>query len=511
MKVMKFHVMALPVSAIILLAMISNPCVGRDKAGILPTALPASHIYLQQSDADNTMDGHVAQEDIASGKWRPAQLVEAGKRLFIAQFTVADGAGRPGATGDSTPTRRPLESGPQFARVAGPDANACVACHSMPVIGGAGGFSANVFAGQGAVHPQLFSTNPNLVAERGSPEIQGAGFIELLAREMTVELHGIRDTARKVAKERGETVRLPLITKGISFGFVSAKNTGELDLTEISGVDRDMVVRPWGQKGSVTSLRTFSVNAANLHHGMQAAERFGRHLTGTDDFDRDGITNELTQGDITALVLFQATLGVPGRVFPYDSHQRQQISLGERLFAASKCALCHVPTLSLNHTQFAEPGPYNLEGTLRQKDVPKVFTVDLNHVGPGPKPTPDGTGRVDVRLYSDLKRHVVSDPERPHFGNEVLVEGLIPTDQFITRRLWAVGNTAPYGHRGDLLSIRDAIYHHGGEAREARLEFESKPKAEQDAIVSFLRSMQILPEDSTLSRMESKKMALPYR
>ena len=48
-------------------------------------------------------------------------------------------------------------------------------------------------------------------------------------------------------------------------------------------------------------MREFSVNAFNQHHGMQAVERFGLDT----DPDQDGITNELTIGDITAASVFK--------------------------------------------------------------------------------------------------------------------------------------------------------------------------------------------------------------
>ena len=33
----------------------------------------------------------------------------------------------------------------------------------------------------------------------------------------------------------------------------------------------------------------------------------------------------------------------------------------------------------------------------------------------------------------------------------------IATELFLTRKLWDVGNSAPYGHRGDLTTLTDAI------------------------------------------------------
>ena len=152
-------------------------------------------------------------------------------------------------------------------------------------------------------------------AERGTPELNGSGVIELLAREMTLDLHKIRDEIVDRAIKTGTAIRRKLITKGISFGFITSEADGSLRLSEVEGVDRDLVIRPWTQKGTISSLRTFTINATNLHHGMQASERFGLRLTGSFDFDRDGIDNELTEGDITAMVVFQASLNIPGKFF----------------------------------------------------------------------------------------------------------------------------------------------------------------------------------------------------
>jgi hypothetical protein len=60
----------------------------------------------------------------------------------------------------------------------------------------------------------------------------------------------------------------------------------------------------------VVSIRQFTNNAMNHHHGMQSEERFGLNT----DPDADGFTNELTVADLTAISMYQATLPVPGRV-----------------------------------------------------------------------------------------------------------------------------------------------------------------------------------------------------
>jgi hypothetical protein len=470
-------------------------------------ALTAHEAYAQEERA---LPGHVLQSDIEQGTWSLPQLRVAGERLFKAVFTHADGAGRPGATGNPSPTRRPLKTAVSFLRTAGPDANSCFACHNQPFVGGAGDFVANVFAGTPSREPAITSIDPGLVAERGSTSLNGSGALEMVAREMTRELHGLRARVIQQAKQDGRPVRVELTAKGISFGHLTGLPDGNVALNEIKGIDRDLVVRPWLQKGIVTSLRTFSINAMNQHHGMEASERFGLLLTGTRDFDRDGVADELSEGDITALVIFQASLNVPGRVLPADAAGQRKVKDGEKLFAQTKCTSCHVPELILDQPVFSEPGPYNLEGTLHFKDVSRPFTVDLTKEIPEPRLEAQPDGRAVVRAYTDFKRHRICDREKPYFCNENLVQGFAPIDQFITKRLWDAGNTAPYGHRGDLTTLREAILHPGGEARESRLMFEQLARTEQDAVVAFLKSMQILPDGSAPVVTAAPEPELPY-
>ena len=47
--------------------------------------------------------------------------------------------------------------------------------------------------------------------------------------------------------------------------------TATVDNSAIVGVDADLTVRPFSQKGVFASLRQFTINAMNAHHGMQAS------------------------------------------------------------------------------------------------------------------------------------------------------------------------------------------------------------------------------------------------
>jgi hypothetical protein len=152
----------------------------------------------------------------------------------------------------------------------------------------------------------------------------------------------------------------------------------------------------------------------------------------------------------------------------------------------------------LNSALFSEPNPFNPPGNLRPEDVGRPIVFDLAEDIPSPRLERSGNGNQGavVRAYTDLKRHVICDALDPFFCNERVIQNGVPTNQFITRKLWDVGATAPYGHRGDLTTITEAILHHAGEARPQRERFAALPKAQQNEIVEFLKQLQVLPNGS---------------
>jgi len=152
--------------------------------------------------------------------------------------------------------------------------------------------------------------------------------------------------------------------------------------------------------------------------------------------------------------------------------------------------------LILHSRLFSEPNPYNPVGNLRVQDVGRPYTFDLTSDIPKPRLNRLGSNGAIVSAYTDLKRHTICDFADPFFCNERLIQSGVPVDQFLTRKLWDVGNTAPYGHRGDLTTITEAILHHAGEARLARDRYAALSKDQQAEIVEFLKELQILPNGS---------------
>jgi len=420
-------------------------------------------------------------------------LTAIGESLFTAKFTTKDGAGRPGATQAIIPTAPRNRATQNFARTSGPDANACSSCHNDPAPGGAGDFVANVFASEGFSNTDFDTTDPQFSNERGTNHIFGAGLVELLAREMSHDLNHLRDTALKDARGQKKPVRVALKTKGVDFGHLTAMPDGLVDLGEIDGVDSDLIVRPFTQKGVMTSLRQFTINAMNQHHGMQASERFGRRWTGTDDFDGDDIPAEMSPADISALVAWQATLPPPVTQTPDDPRWQKAAARGQTLMAEFGCTICHRPSLPLHTLSFSDPGPFDAAGTLNASQVKAPADYDLGGFDWAARLPRDENGAVLVPVFGDLKRHKMTDRSIESLGNELFSQRFVDRNIFMTAELWGVGSTAPYGHRNDFTTLDEIILAHGGDARSSRDHYDKAAAADRSALIAFLRTLRITP------------------
>lgn len=506
-------------------------------ATLVPILLACSSIETEsvvQIGEQPAITIHTEQEDIESGSLNLQEILKRGEMLFIVPFNTLDGAGRPESTGTGAPRAR-REFQENFNRISGPDANSCQGCHNMPRVGGGGDNVANVFvvatnrpfvnfdSGSGDEFDEL--TLSNVGNERNTLGMFGAGYIELLAREMTADLIQIRTTALQEAKKSGEPVNRQLITKGVDFGAIVAHPSGGVDTSQIEGVDEDLIIKPFSQKGALVSIRDFTIEAMNVHHGMQASERFFGGLTDDPNFpfdpDGDEVINELTAGDITAVTLFQATLPVPAFVLPENKEAQQAAKAGFGVFNDIGCNSCHISQLPLENTFFTEPNPWNPPLTYRKSDGSPSYSVNLDSLEVNPSDYGSKTV-VWVPAFTDLKRHdmgsILDNEKReqathlgPTLDNEtqervaqseqLIQNGLdtladIPTDEWLTRKLWGFASEPPFLHNGRATLISEAILAHGGEAIESREKFTTLTDRERDTLIEFLKTLQIVPEGS---------------
>lgn len=452
------------------------------------------------------------------------ELVGHGKKLFEASWTIQEGGGRPLTKGTGAPLTdpsSPLDFPHNFNRVSAPDSNSCAGCHNKPRAGGGGDIVANVFVtGQrfdfltfdgndtvptrGAVDEEgKFVQLQTAANSRNTLGMFGSGYIEMLSRQMTADLQNIRN-----ALLSGESVEL--LTKGVSFGTLTRNADGSWDTTEVTGLlassvesigpdnPPSLIIKPFHQAGGVVSLRQFTNNAFNHHHGIQSTERFG---IGTDP-DGDGFTNEMTRAEVTAVTLFQAQLAVPGRVISNDPQIEAAVATGEEAFTRIGCSNCHVPELPLDNNgwYYVEPNPYNPDGNLQPGEVPDYF-VDLNDKHLDQPRLQSKHGVVMVPAFTNLKLHdITSGPDDPNRepidqnapgGSEAFFDG---NSRFMTRKLWGVANEPPYFHHGQYTTMREAIEAHRGEALQSYQNWASLSDYERNSIIEFLKTLQVLPE-----------------
>ncbi len=420
-------------------------------------------------------------------------LISKGEQLFNAVFTTDDGVGRPMATQAIIPTKRKRAPKNTFSRTAGLDANACASCHNLPTIGGAGDFVANVFVSEGFQLADFDSTDPQFSNERNTNHLFGAGLVELLAREMSADLARQREQALAQARSTKEPVNIKLNSKGVNFGQLTISADGVVDTRKLDGIDTDLIVRPFSQKGVITSLRQFTINALNHHHGIQATERFGERWTGSNDFDEDNVVDEIQTGDVSALVLWQASLAPPTVKSDLPENWIAAAERGSKQFDDLNCNSCHKRSLPLDSLVFHDPGPLDAAGTLRTNELGENGNTAYNLALMQWADTleKDEQGRWLVPLFGDLKRHVIADTQVDTLGNELLSQRFVERNVFMTSELWGIGSTAPYGHRGNLTTLNEVIEAHGGSARASRDKWLKLNDETKSDINAFLKTLVI--------------------
>ncbi|MEZ4865465.1 MAG: di-heme oxidoredictase family protein [Caldilineaceae bacterium] len=513
-------------STVVVTALVTQTELALEVESLSPSTQAASaadEVALAHLGMENGLAQHLRDGDEYSLPL--ATLLQQGETLFTTVWTTADGAGRPfsnGMGGGLANDARPLAFPRNFNRISGPDANSCAACHNRPynIPGGGGDIVANVFVLAQRFDFATFDQESLMPLEEGKDELGkpvtlqtignsrattglfGAGYLEMLARQMTTELQTIRDTIQP------NELR-PLSVKGIAFGMLQRRADGAWDTSLVEGIPAQslittgpndppsLIIRPFHQSGSVVSLRQFTNNGFNQHHGIQSTERFGVDI----DEDGDGVINELTRADVTAVTLFQATMAVPGRVIPRNPVIEAAVWTGEQRFDRIGCTSCHVAQLPLDNEGwiFTEPNPYNPAKNLRVGDA-SILRVDLTSDElPQPRLHSIG-GVVYVPAYTDLKLHNITaeeyDPNvEPLDMNQPLNsnEFFLGNRYFLTKRLWGAANEPPYFHHGLYTTLRDAILAHDGEAHTTRLAYEALSDYEQRAVIEFLKSLQVLP------------------
>ena len=465
---------------------------------------------------EETLGGHLDQLELESLSTAQAfeEAFEEGDELFEIKYNALDGVGVNVGNGNRfTSVPRPdLESWANVLphRITGPNSDSCLNCHSFPVGDGAGVVNDNAVR----IDPERKQKG---FIERQSPHIHGMGAQQLLAEEMTTDLQLLRDNAVAAACASGTSQVVELTTKTINFGSIDV-DCNSIDYKNLEGVDPSLIVKPFEWKGLTASVRDFARGAAHQELGMQAVE-----LVGDVDADFDGVTEELSVGDITALAVYMASQPRPTSKIelnqvvsqlseesldlyglPLSTADITSIQNGERLLTEMQCTTCHTPELTVKAPTFFEPSqhasfrdvvfPAGTSVRMPQVAVQFDLTADLPN---NPQILPNGNrlgvfeknaaGEAIVRLYGDLKRHDLGRSMAEEFD-----EGHVGASTFITETLWGVGSTPPYLHDGRATTLTEAIVFHGGEAEASKNAFVNASTSDQADVIAFLDNLVIL-------------------
>jgi hypothetical protein len=428
----------------------------------------------------------------------PARAIRRGRQLFQRKFTLLQGFG--------PRTHDGIGDIAAEGAIGAGLIESCAGCHGRPR--GAAGFGGDV------------ATRPD---SRDAPHLFGLGLQEMLADEITSDLRAIRHDARELARRSGHTVALPLQSKGVQYGVIRADRDGRIDTSSVRGVNPDLRVRPFFAHGGTSSIREFVVGALNDEMGLQAVDPLtaranagervvtptGMVLDGSrdqvkrslatfpaDDPDNDGVHNEIPAALVDYLEFYLFNYFRPATY-----RQSPTTQLGLTLMKQVGCTACHVQNMTIRRDRRVadvetsyDPGRAIFNGLY---STARLLVYEDN----------DGSGYPTIKrplqraffvhnFFSDLKRHDLG----PAF-HERNYDGTI-TREFMTRPLWGVGSSAPYGHDGRSINLREVILRHGGEAQKSRNAFVALPESGKLALTEFLNSLVLFPPDDTASNLD---------
>jgi hypothetical protein len=212
------------------------------------------------------------------------------------------------------------------------------------------------------------------------------------------------------------------------------------------------------------------------------------------DGDGDGVANEIDPALLDHMEFYLLNYFKPA-----TGEMTRHAQSGLNLMRNIGCTNCHTPTLAVNHdrrvadveTRFdAERGIFN-----RLFATATLFVNAVSDGYPFPQLLPQRNRFVVDNFFSDLKRHDLG----PAFY-ERQYDGTVIT-HFVTEPLWGVATSAPYGHDGRSINLKEVILRHGGEAQESRDAFAALGETGQQRILEFLATLVLFPPDDTASNL----------
>lgn len=422
----------------------------------------------------------------------PFRSVRRGRQLFQRKFTRLQGQGpNEGDGAGDINTDNAIGAGLS---------DSCALCHGRPR--GSAGSGGNV------------ATRPD---SRDAPHLFGLGLKEMLADEITQDLRAIREQARDQAKRAHHPVTLPLRSKGISYGAIIANPSGSVDTSQVQGVDPDLRVKPFFAEGSTISIREFVVGAMHKEMGIEindpvlAQASAGARVETPSGMVLDGKTDKISpppppdletgQYEVDPAVVDHLEFYLLNYFKAALLKQDAVSEHGRKVFEKIGCASCHVPDLRIERDRRVADvetvyDPAN--GIINTLFATATTLVTVKNDGHGfpPLQLPKLQPFLVKNIFTDFKRHDLGANfyERNY-------DGTMQT-QFLTRPLWGVGSTGPYGHDGRSITLDDVILRHGGESQASRDAYAALPSKDSDALLKFLNTLVLFPPDDTASNLD---------
>ena len=388
-----------------------------------------------------------------------SELAGLGQRIFEHEFTIADGLGTSSAPTAKGPFRRVHDG-----LVGGPETISCPSCHWVGGPAGAGAETDDAFlAGDGDTPASGDARNPQALV--------GLGVVEALAHEMTMDLQKQRDAFLRNLSDGGAAREIRLVSKGVDFGVLRVNKKGEPDAAGIDGVDEDLVVKPFGWKGTRPDIESFAVEAMHLHFAVESESELGGGVMKALTAHLALLEMPIVEPMVQDRVLAAAATGL---LPPTTTSFVEDFTRGREEFQALGCASCHRPMLFLEKPMLEVDGlpPIDL---VREMRVPAI-RYDA------------AAGGYPVWLFSDLKRHDMGVANKAKH-----VQRGVATERYLTPRLWGVADSGPYLHDGRAPSLDYAIAGHDGEGAAARAAYAALPIEEKGALRVYLMSMRRAP------------------
>lgn len=296
----------------------------------------------------------------------------------------------------------------------------------------------------------------------------------------------------------------------LNAGSMWGSGSAELLNNQMQARGESNITSAHGSQGSIATIRGDVNNGFFVHTGIQSDELIAGPLVteaivnGCDtdanglislveaaacDLDGDGVPNELTVGEVTAVTAFFMSLRAPDQ-FTDDTNLLSTLGVdtlsverGRKRFVDSidlggaACSSCHTPFRPLSGTEFVLQNPQTGFGLPLQVSHHLATTDDVN------RGFASSVGEPGLRLYGDFKQHKL--------GLKMFCSG---SDTAKTAELWDVGSVFPYGRCGDFGSDLNAvILAHEGVSLSSVL-------VEKEPQVDFISSTQV--------RMSSQKVRI---